>query len=796
MLQKTLRYSIIAGIFCIPIIPFIIAPSLFFPFITGKNFTFRIIVEIILALYLVLALKNEEYRPKHTWIFYSLFALLVVLVVSTLTSVNSYRSFWSDFERMEGLIGYLHIFAFFLVSATVLAAKRLWHRFFAANIGASVLMALYCLLQLGGTLVINQGGVRVDGTFGNATYLAIYMVFNVFFVLYFFVNRVEKESIRSAWPITLGGGVLAAIILGIAGQYYFWVASLRAHPVVSTFLGIVAASVVLFLSTNFFKDRVRLVSAFLVTAGVLQLYVIYHTATRSAILGLLGGLALTALLLALSRQSKPILRKTSMVAIGLIAVVVIGLFGLRNTTFVKENTVLSRFATLSFSEQTTESRLLIWRLSLRGAAEKPLLGWGLENYNVVFNKNYDPALYRQEAWFDRAHNTPIDWLVMTGTLGFAAQLAFFIVALVSLWKIKPEDLSYSAKTVFTGLLVAYFFNNLFVFNDLMSSIFYYGIVAYIYTLYASSKKPLWSSRVPNVVLGTSAIVVFAALVFGIYQLNVKPIKAGRELIRAMQIREQISQLPAAQKDAAAEQVYSLFEHSLSLGTFASMETREQLAQSAYILKEQISKDMATKFYTLTTAELEKQLIENPLDARAYQLAGSYVRQYGDYDKALEYLNKALELSPRKQPILYEITSTYLDTGDLTNALRTAKQAFDSAPGSREARTVYGAVLIYTKDLIAAEEILAPIGGLYLFDDRIITSYAHIGRFDLIVRIWEEKIKQSPAVLDYRLRLMATYLQAKNTVKAIAVLEQTIKDFPEFKAQGEAYIAQIRSGQIR
>ncbi len=50
------KMFVYGGILLIPAIVLIISNSLFFPFITGKNFTFRIIVEIIFAGWIILAL--------------------------------------------------------------------------------------------------------------------------------------------------------------------------------------------------------------------------------------------------------------------------------------------------------------------------------------------------------------------------------------------------------------------------------------------------------------------------------------------------------------------------------------------------------------------------------------------------------------------------------------------------------------------------------------------------------------------------------------------------------------------
>ncbi|MBI2030701.1 hypothetical protein HYT05_03695, partial [Candidatus Kaiserbacteria bacterium] len=55
-LEKVLRWIVLIGIFALPIIPLYVANSLFFPYITGKNFAFRILVEIMAGAWLALAL--------------------------------------------------------------------------------------------------------------------------------------------------------------------------------------------------------------------------------------------------------------------------------------------------------------------------------------------------------------------------------------------------------------------------------------------------------------------------------------------------------------------------------------------------------------------------------------------------------------------------------------------------------------------------------------------------------------------------------------------------------------------
>src|SRR3989339_1134536 len=237
MSNNQLRYVILAGLFAVPFVPFIVASSLFFPFITGKAFIFRLIVEIILACYLILAVRDPNYRPKFSWILGAIITFLVVMGVADIFAQNPLKAFWSNFERMEGYVTLLHLGAYFLVLGSVLKTRGIWDRLFATSVGASAMMAIYSFFQIAGKVTINQGGVRVDGTLGNAGYLGIYMVFHIFFA----------GLLVMRYKVLWQRGVLVLVTL-------------------------------------------------------MNIIVLYNTATRGAVLGLLGGILVTFIYLALKTE--------------------------------------------------------------------------------------------------------------------------------------------------------------------------------------------------------------------------------------------------------------------------------------------------------------------------------------------------------------------------------------------------------------------------------------------------------------------------------------------------------------
>src|SRR3989344_1941396 len=219
-LNKVLSWLIFGGLLLLTVTPLIVSTSLFFPFITGKGFFFRIVTEIILALWIILALRDPNYRPRRSWLLAAMSVFLLILALATAWGANHYRSFWSNFERMEGLIGYLHLFVYFLILISILRLEKLWKIFAHTLLGINAVIAVFSILQLAGYLKINQGGVRVDATFGNATYLAVYGIFHLFLILFCLVRFWQLKCWgRGVWWRGLAVGYVLLGLLDLAILY-------------------------------------------------------------------------------------------------------------------------------------------------------------------------------------------------------------------------------------------------------------------------------------------------------------------------------------------------------------------------------------------------------------------------------------------------------------------------------------------------------------------------------------------------------------------------------------------------
>jgi tetratricopeptide (TPR) repeat protein len=585
-------------------------------------------------------------------------------------------------------------------------------------------MSIYGVLQLLGKATINQGGVRLDATFGNASYLAIYLVFHIFLSLYLLLqNRAEK--------------------------WQKWI------------YGIVA---------------------------VFETWVLYFTATRGAILGLIGGLVLAALIVAWKEKENKKLRKVAYGTLITIFILVVGFIGLRNVSFVQKSPVLSRFAGMGLGELTSQGRYYVWPMAVKGVLEKPIFGWGQENFNFVFNKNYDPRMWAQEQWFDRAHDIVLDWLIAGGIVGFLAYASMYLALLYCIWK-KGSGMSVTEKSLLTGMIAAYVFNNLFVFDNLFSYILFFSVLGYVHTRSTANLKPIgkfysktFSADNQNYIFAPVIAIVCLA---GVYFINVPAISANTTLISAI--------TPPASIDAISNNLGN-FKKTFSYNSLGTSEALEQLITFSVQVNssQQVSTDLKQQFYDLTDSQVQIKIGNTPHDARYLVFAGDFYENFGQYDKALIYLKQAALESPKKPTVYFDLGQAFIAKTDYNSAFAAFKIGYELAPDSSDGRIIYTVGAIYDKNTAVLNEMMPQIAtSTILSDNRFLQAYAAIGDYQTVISILNTRLLSDPKNMQYKFSLASAYLQIGNKQKAVSLLNEMIAQDPTFKAQGEQYIKQIQ-----
>lgn len=729
MFEKTLRWIAIVGIFCLPFIVLIVARSLFFPYITGKNFTFRILVEAIGGIWLALALVYPRYRPRRSWLLLAFTIFTIAIFVADIFGVNPAKSIWSNYERMDGWVTLAHLFVFFL-AASSLFTEEIWKRWWQSALGVSVLVGFHGLFQYLGIVAIStQSGARLDATFGNATYLGVYMLFHVFIAVFLLANdwTSRKPGARTWVPIVYGSIIL------------------------------------------------------------LDTFVLFFTATRGAILGLIGGAALAALLLFIRSPRAPVARYAG-ATIALLIVLSGGFWLVRDSAFVKSSEPLARLASISISERTITSRFMNVGMAWQGFKERPLLGWGQENYAVVFDKYYNPEMYAQEPWFDRVHNIVFDWLVAGGLIGLLAYLALYATALLALWR--SSAFPPIERSIISGLLAGYFFYLLFTFDNIMSYLMFAAVLAYIASkssqknevLFAKSALP--KKTIPFVALG--AVV----LVWGTTQLvNADALATNRTLIFAL----------SSHQDQYQKNL-EYFKQALAYDSFGTQEAREHLSQAASGVANpalKVSDDVRGDFLKTATDQMAIQMRETPLNARFPFFLGILLDAAGQYADGQKALEKAHELSPKKQSILFELGVNAFARGDAGAAVNYFQEAYNDAPEYTEALMYLVAADVQARQIDRADALTQKIieAGAAL-DQRILSAYAQAGRFDKIADLARAERERSPQNTQAHLMLAAALYQTGDKTGAIQALEEMKRTVPSAAPQAESLIAQIQNGTLK
>lgn len=734
-LRDFLRFIVLACVFATPFICLIVAENMFFPFITGKNFAFRILVEVMLGAWALLMFVDVTYRPRFSWILVAAGSFLAVIAVADFHGANPYKSFWSNYERMEGLITTAHLFLYFIISASVLATEEMWKWFWRTSLGASVIVSLYAFSQLSGSAAIHQSSDRLDATFGNSAYLAVYALFNIFIAAFLYFRSDKKSGLQWFYPVI----------------------------------------------------------------AVLNLIVLYYTQTRGSLLGLVAGGFLTMILVAILEKDSPKLRQYAIAGTLGVVLFVGLFIAFRQSSFIQSHPTLQRLASISVSDGTTGSRFMIWEMSWKGFKEHPILGWGQENFLYVFAKYYNPKMYNQEPWFDRSHDVFFDWLVAGGALGLLTYLSMFGALLYYLWFTKRHHFSVLERSIFTGMLAGYFIHNVFVFDNLTSYIIFFGLLGYMHSLSAEapildSAKDKAALRKKNkdgeLEAGDLAIAGLVILVLTtgmIYFVNIRNMNANIALINAIRPDGVLIDDGHGGKKIAIQEV-------LDPALFGTGEAREQLAQFAVqTLDPRIPEGVRKQFYDLTSTQFEEELKNDPMNVRTQSFAATFYARFQQYDKALEHYKVAIDNSPSRQSTRLDLVMMYLSMGRYADAETEAKIAYDLLPVNNDAGIAYASALIYNKHFDVAGEVLVKMGDS-AFDSRIVNAYGNAGAYEKVVQLVNEKIAKGQAVGRDYFALAGGLASLGQKEQALAAVQKAVAMDPSLKDQGDQLIKQIEAGR--
>ncbi|MDD2731999.1 MAG: O-antigen ligase family protein [Candidatus Pacebacteria bacterium] len=642
--------------------------ALFTPLILGpfgltfssypKAVFFRTIIEITFIFYLLLILKNPRYILKLSPLIIAVIVFLTLLFLSSLSGINFYRSFFGEFERNEGLILYLHLFVFLVILTSVYKKKEDW-------------------LFLLKTIVI-VGSI--------SSLAALCQKFKIF--LFYGIDVSSRVSGTLANPDFFGGYIMMIFFLVI------FILSLKRNKNWQIFWGII-------LALNFLT--------------------LILSRTRSGWAGTIAGLLFFFFLwFFFYSDSKPKLRK--IIAFTALAFVVLALFVCLNQDLhlFENNDFFNRISSL-VNVSSISARYLLWEVAFKSWLDKPMLGWGLESFNYVFDKYFEASRhisYLGSVFYDRPHNKIMEVLSANGILGLLSYLSVFAFLFYLIFRYKNNSLIIENNTNAVWLaafLTAYLVQLFFAFDTISTYIIFFLIIGFVNNNF-KKEEARESTFVKRGILTKILIysLIFIALT-AFYSLNFKTTLASVILIEGF--KSNVNYFPKALscylKVLDMNSIYEKdFRREITMRLVLDLEegrkpnVEKQIIDTLSDLKPYLKKELDEKdiknrnVYELVAridertylfSKDEKYLVDmeeilnkalefNNQRMSFYELLGAVEIYRKNYNKGEEFFNQAFELSSKttedKVNYFRHLGVAYVKAEDYQKAADNFKKAID------------------------------------------------------------------------------------------------------------------------
>ncbi|NQU99504.1 MAG: O-antigen ligase family protein [Parcubacteria group bacterium] len=739
MLEKRLTTIIRWGIYALLFVPLIVSPETIFPFHFGRVLVIQSIIGILLGFWLVLIYLYPKYRPQKTPLLFILIIYFGILLIASLFGVDFDRSFWGNEERMGGLFTLLHFFFLFLISRSVFTNWKDWKKVFTTSVFVGVVVCVVALLQRQGYINlwgIGAGDGRIAGTLGNSIFLAAYLLFNIFLA---FLLSIKESKLKYK------------IILALT--------------------------------------------------GFLSIFTLFVTETRGALVAFVCSLLLVFVGY-IFYSKKKIIKILLVAGISFVFIFSFIIFLNKDKAWVYQTPGINRLAStvveLSEGAGTSQTRFLTWGIAIDAWKENPILGWGLDNFNIAFNKYYNPELLRHsvyETWFDRAHNTLFDHLVMSGVLGLASYLLIFIIGFLTLYKFFRQKIIDKHIFIFTTAIVtAYFVQNLFAFSTPNSFLMFFLCLSFIDSFRERKQEDaIKTDRIPYILFLIPIVAVLFN--FQVYRASIQGTEGTKLQGAPLEVRipefKTALEMWTPYKEETRSDLMSIVLADFIHQTVPALKIEEYFKEAELIALSNIEEhpDYAFYYYIL---------------ARLYGEMGVYDSGY--FIESEKMFARALELSPKRQQIYYGLGKLYLIQGKWDKAITALNTMVELDPEAQDSHWFLAIALLTIGeetgniDYIKAgnTELTRAYKNGYspkTADDVRILSSALLDaeEYDLMIRIYESIIKRETTdesivpYADFCAQVAVIYKERGEKEKAReAALRAAMLD-PGFAEEAEMFI---------
>ena len=584
--------------------PLIQTASTLFPFIVGKAIFARSIIEIAFALWLILIIRYPQHRPTKSWVLISLAIWLSVSVIAGFTGVSFTRSLWSTFARMNGVFDQAHWVVFILVTGSVYRTLSSWRILLTLNLGIASLVSIIGLRQYYDSSEF-LGTEYLKSTIGNSSFMGAYVMVNAI----------------------LGLG----LILQSLGRH-------QTNPTPHQYTNRTAALYPLLWLRIFW-----------LLATFLCLWSLWLTASRGAVFSFGVG--------ALTLVIGYVLSKTRKLALGIACLAIaVSLITAILIVTGRTSTVIDSLSSSPIVQRVLEGdtsysrRVAAIETTIEAYTEKPILGWGPENYLVPWGRYLDEVADEIPP-FDTAHNKIVEELITKGTIGLLSYLMIWLAIIFVL----AHSIRYGAGNnrplviVISAALVALFVQNNLIPDTLTTTIQLSLLMAFVVSeegnhsrlrskaddgVITNKPRNLAHTRLTRAWI---TVIIIVSTVWSLYNFNLRPYQAAQASLKML--------------DASIwDDIAANFNESVNKSPVFANETRMYLIDYTSTGIAYLSPENYTAALNLVAREGQEALKVEPQNwllqislAQFYQQASH--RNIEHLKLAEVYVQNAIELAP-------------------------------------------------------------------------------------------------------------------------------------------------------
>jgi len=720
----------------------------------------------MLIFYILLIIGRKEHRPN--WKNPLLIAVTIftgLYILTSITGVNLYRSFWGTLERMGGVFSFIHYWIFFVILISVFTPLEIKRNDKTGEKETSLI-----------GFKSKQDWLKLLKLSVIAGFLSILFAYGQYFKLgNFFVGWQHEGRVIG----TMGNAALFA-------GYLIFILFLALY----------------LLLNNKTKKYEKWFYGMMLILGIPALFL---TVVRGSIISFLGALFLLGIFSVIISKKKQI--KIGALAFLILLIIFVSIFWTcRNQPWTKENTYLNRITDISLETKTIQTRIATWKSALQGWQEKPWLGWGPENFNILFAKHFDPMHYEgfgSEVVWDRAHNTFLNIGATMGVIGLLSYLSIFIVLFIYFIKaFKKRLINRYTLGVLGAMLIAYIGHNMFIFDTFNSYLMFFIVLGFLSSLFIHPEIPELETKKRDIdkIAGRRkafAIIFIPIVFFTIWETAIIPAKANYAATRGIVYGRSENHFSSA---------FDYFRKSLSYNAIQTeYEVRHHLARFVFRIfneGDNVQKfGVEEKDIIFAVDEIKKNIKTDPLDPIPYLYAGrlneflSRVNQ----GKAKERLNEAegffrtAESLNEKNPYIYfELGQVRIFQNRRVEAIKFFDKGISIKPEVELGYWYKGVTYLDMGKIKKSEEFIQQAterGYKKSVNDihRLLRIYVPLKNYPKIIELYLEMIKLEPNNAQFYAYLATAYKEDGQIDKAIESARKVGGLDPKLKLEADAWV---------